>query len=58
MSATLLALTCIHCCVSLQEVIAAVYSGPGDGAKKVISDHEMPDAYHPGYVEAAWQEWW
>ncbi len=29
-----------------------------DGSKKILSDHEMPEAYHPPYVEAAWEEWW
>ena len=34
------------------------YVGPKEGAKKVLDDHEMPEAYNPSYVEAAWQEWW
>jgi hypothetical protein len=27
------------------------------GSKKDLSG-EMPSAYHPKYVEAAWQDWW
>ena len=34
-----------------------VYVGPQDGAKKDTTV-AMPDAYHPRYVEAAWQDWW
>lgn len=36
----------------------AVYDIPTNmGEKKVVSN-EMPDAYSPQYVEAAWYPWW
>eukprot|EP01084_Bolivina_argentea_P094136 169234_1 len=38
--------------------IVREYTGATDGSKKVLSDHEMPEAYHPPYVEAAWAEYW
>jgi len=28
------------------------------GAKKLVNEIEMPDAYHPSYVESSWQKWW
>ena len=28
------------------------------GEKKLIKDIEMPEAYHPSYVESSWQQWW
>ena len=34
-----------------------IYKGPDNGAKKDTT-HPLPNAYHPQYVEAAWQEWW
>lgn len=35
-----------------------VYEGvTADGEKKDISG-QMPDAYSPAYVEAAWYSWW
>ena len=27
-------------------------------AKEPTPGDYMPDAYHPAYVESAWQEWW
>ena len=36
----------------------AVYDIPTNlGEKKVVSN-DMPDAYSPQYVEAAWYSWW
>ena len=37
---------------------AAVYSiATPEGEKKDI-EHSLPDAYSPGFVEAAWYPWW
>lgn len=41
-----------------KELKVAVYNGKCDGSKKVLSDHDMPEAYNPSYVEAAWSQWW
>ncbi|VDD90962.1 unnamed protein product [Enterobius vermicularis] len=39
-----------------KDVIEYTFNTP-KGAKKDVS-HEMPNAYSPRYVEAAWYEWW
>ncbi|CAH1785808.1 unnamed protein product, partial [Owenia fusiformis] len=41
-----------------KERVAAVYDKPTkEGEKKDVSG-DMPDAYSPQYVEAAWYSWW
>jgi hypothetical protein len=39
----------------VEEVIPVDNTAVGD---KKITDGEFPSAYHPLYVEAAWQSWW
>jgi valyl-tRNA synthetase len=41
-----------------KEIVSLEFQGVVDGSKKRLDDHDMPDAYHPKYVEAAWGEWW